>query len=46
VTTLSDRDIKKEIDAQRLVRNADPAMLEGACYQLRMGTVYYVIHPR
>lgn len=41
VTTLSDKEIAVEIEAQKLIRNADPAMIEGACYQLRMGTVYY-----
>jgi dCTP deaminase len=41
VTTLSDNEIATEIAAQSLIRNADLTMLEGACYQLRMGTVYY-----
>lgn len=41
MTTLSDNEIAHEIGSQRLVRNADLAMLEGACYQLRMGTIYY-----
>jgi dCTP deaminase len=39
--TLSDNEIESEIGAQKLVRNADLNMLEGACYQLRMGNVYY-----
>ncbi|RUW75201.1 MULTISPECIES: hypothetical protein [unclassified Mesorhizobium] len=41
MTTLSDVDIGKEIQAQRLLRDADPRRLEGACYELRMGSVYY-----
>ncbi|WP_137935552.1 dCTP deaminase domain-containing protein [Mesorhizobium comanense] len=41
MTTLSDVDIATEIQAQRLVRNADLRGLAGACYELRMGTVYY-----
>lgn len=41
MTTLSDNEIKAEIDAGRLIRNADPDMLDGACYELRLGSVYY-----
>lgn len=41
MTTLSDREIKTEIDAGRLIRNADLNMLDGACYELRLGSVYY-----
>lgn len=41
MTTLSDTDIKAEIDAGRLIRNADPDRLAGACYELRLGNVYY-----
>lgn len=41
MTTLSDNEIKGEIDAGRLIRNADPEMLDGACYELRLGSVYY-----
>lgn len=41
MTTLSDVDIGKEIRAQRLIHNADPSRLAGACYELRMGNVYY-----
>lgn len=41
MTTLSDVDIGKEIQAERLLRNADLRGLAGACYELRMGSVYY-----
>jgi dCTP deaminase len=41
MTTLSDADIGAEIQAQRLIHNADPTRLRGACYELRMGNVYY-----
>ncbi|SFC91280.1 dCTP deaminase [Bosea sp. CRIB-10] len=41
MTTLSDRQIRSEIDAQRLIHNADSTRLAGACYELRMGNVYY-----
>jgi dCTP deaminase len=41
MTTLSDIEIKVEINAQRLVRNADLQHLAGACYELRLGNVYY-----
>ena len=41
MTTLSDSEIGAEINAQRLIHNADPGRLAGACYELRMGNVYY-----
>lgn len=41
MTTLSDYDIGAEIKAGRLIRNADMKRLAGACYELRMGNVYY-----
>lgn len=41
MTTLSDNEIDAEITAGRLIRNSDPNMLDGACYELRLGSVYY-----
>jgi dCTP deaminase len=41
MTTLSDVDISAKIQTQGLIRNADPNRLAGACYELRMGNVYY-----
>lgn len=41
MSTLTDGDIRTEIDADRLIRNADVKGLAGACYELRMGNVYY-----
>lgn len=41
MTTLNDAEIRNEIDAQRLILNADITGLAGACYELRMGNVYY-----
>ena len=41
MTTLSDNEIGAEIDAKRLIHHADRARLTGACYELRMGSVYY-----
>ena len=41
MTTLTDGEIGSEIDAGRLIRNADIKGLAGACYELRMGNVYY-----
>lgn len=41
MSTLSDVDIRKEIEVGRLIRNADLDGLAGACYELRMGDVYY-----
>ncbi|MCM8731294.1 hypothetical protein ACFO8O_10010 [Hephaestia sp. GCM10023244] len=38
---MSDTEIRSEINAQRLIRNADMSGLAGACYELRMGNVYY-----
>ncbi len=39
--TLSDTDIAAEIETNRLISNADLKQLGGACYELRMGNVYY-----
>ncbi|MBN8926158.1 MAG: hypothetical protein J0H19_06005 [Rhodospirillales bacterium] len=41
MTTLSDSEISSEIRAQRLIHNADPNGAAGACYELRMGNIYY-----
>lgn len=41
MTTLSDVDVLHEVRAGRLIKNADPARMAGACYELRMGDVYY-----
>ena len=41
MTTLSDVEIDLEIQAGHLVRNADLSRLAGACYELRLGNVYY-----
>jgi len=41
MTTFNDSAIRAEIDAGRLIRNADVNGLAGACYELRMGNVYY-----
>lgn len=41
MTTLSDVEIRNEIHAQRLIRGADVGGLSGACYELRMGNIYY-----
>jgi dCTP deaminase len=41
MTTLSDSDIHAEMIAGRLIRAGDTARLAGACYELRMGEVYY-----
>lgn len=38
---LTDGEIAAEMAYGRLVRNADPAQLGPACYELRMGSVYY-----
>lgn len=38
---LNDSQILDEIEAGRLVRNANVIGLSGACYELRMGGVYY-----
>ncbi len=39
--TLSDNDIAAEITANRLITNGVSTGLAGACYELRMGNVYY-----
>ncbi|AZO21579.1 hypothetical protein EJ070_13400 [Mesorhizobium sp. M1E.F.Ca.ET.045.02.1.1] len=39
--TLTDGEIRAEIDADRLIHNAEVKGLAGACYELRMGNVYY-----
>lgn len=41
MTTLNDAEIRREVDAQRLILNAETSGLAGACYELRMGNVYY-----
>jgi dCTP deaminase len=41
MTTLNDEEIGVEIAAGRLIRNYDLVRLGGACYELRMGSVYY-----
>lgn len=41
MTTLSDTDISAEIAQGRLVKNGDGEQLSGACYELRLGNVYY-----
>lgn len=41
MTTLSDVDISAEIQAGRLLRNVELSRLAGACYELRLGNVYY-----
>lgn len=41
MTTLNDTDIQSEIDNNRLILKADTNGLAGACYELRMGSVYY-----
>jgi len=41
MTTLTDGEIRTQIDGDRLIRNADVTGLAGACYELRMGNVYY-----
>ena len=38
---LTDGEIAAEMVAGRLVRNGDPAQLGPACYELRMGRIYY-----
>lgn len=39
--TLNDRDILNAIKDSRLIANGDAKGLAGACYELRMGSVYY-----
>jgi dCTP deaminase len=41
MSTLSDVDIAYEIKNKRLILNASTNGPEGACYELRMGSVYY-----
>ena len=41
MTTLSDFEISARMDAGELVRGGDHARVGPACYELRMGTVYY-----
>ncbi|MDU8428249.1 hypothetical protein RYA99_05585 [Pseudomonas syringae pv. actinidifoliorum] len=41
MTTLSDTDIRTKIDAGSLVRNGSLAQIGPACYELRMGSIYY-----
>ena len=39
--TLSDRQIKEQMKNAYLVRNGDESQAAGACYELRLGNVYY-----
>lgn len=41
MTTLSDNEIRYELGHGRLIRNPSDEMLDGSCYQLRLGNVYY-----
>jgi dCTP deaminase len=41
MTTLNDVDIRVEMRAGRLILKGDDSCLSGACYELRMGNVYY-----
>jgi dCTP deaminase len=41
MTTLSDTDIRAEMANKRLIRNGDDQQIAGACYELRLGNVYY-----
>ncbi len=41
MTTLSDVQIAAAINAGSLIRNADHSRIAGACYELRLGNVYY-----
>lgn len=41
MATLSDSEIKAEMQQGRLVRNGEPSQAAGACYELRLGDVYY-----
>lgn len=41
MTTMTDAEIETEIAAGRLIRNTDGHQASGACYELRMGDVYY-----
>jgi len=39
--TLSDIEIQTDMAAGRLVPNGEPTQVGPACYELRMGRVYY-----
>jgi dCTP deaminase len=41
MTTLRDQDIHEEMAVGNLIKNGDPAQAAGACYELRLGSVYY-----
>lgn len=41
MTTLNDTEINAEIALGQLVRNGDSRQVAGACYELRLGCVYY-----
>ena len=41
MTTLSNSDIEHQMNAGQLVRNGDTGQIGPACYELRMGSVYY-----
>jgi dCTP deaminase len=41
MTTLGEADIGVEMGLGRLIKNGDPRQLAGACYELRLGNVYY-----
>lgn len=38
---LTDKEIGRAMKAGRLIKNGDPGQLAGACYELRLGDVYY-----
>lgn len=41
MVTLNDTEIRSEFDAGRLIRNPSHSGAAGACYELRMGNIYY-----
>jgi dCTP deaminase len=41
MTTLTDSEIEGEMKVGRLIKNGDAGQLSGACYELRLGNVYY-----
>jgi dCTP deaminase len=41
VTTLTDADIEASMQKGELIKNGVVSQLSGACYELRLGTVYY-----
>jgi dCTP deaminase len=41
MTILNDRDILEAMAGGNLIRNGDAAQAVGACYELRMGNIYY-----